>query len=573
MRSRPRGLAAALCIVVAVNAIAGGAAHGQTADQGGWFLNDVRVPGHLVARPNQKPVVIAIVDDAMRITHRDLAGFVWTNPREIPGNGVDDDGNGHVDDVHGWDVSDDDGDVGAPAGRTDLYHGTHLAGIVTTIARAAYGDSASRLIKIMPVKTIADRSPTTYLVDAYAGIEYAIAAGADIIICSWGVGQITPRESTILQDAADKGILVVAAGGNLPEEREQFPAAHKTVLAVASTDQEGRKVVNSNFGQFIDIAAPGMAIRGAGDSSDDSYAVRDGSSYAAAIVGAAAALVKLQHVSFSPKEVEACLLSSSTPIDLPGREYSAKLGAGKLNVEAAVVCRLLTEDTPATNHLTQTKGFLRAMNSSAAPFTWAIEPAGELRGIRFAPVAGQVRPLRGRLEFRASRSAGAPVVASHSLDALPASVYVPGTTAYVTFVPEGAGASADWLLEYEAVAIDFSAQYCRGTKEIREEGTLADGSGPADYAARTDCRWHIVAPAGKVIRFQIDEFDTEAKVDLVQFFNGSQTLQDQLMAVLSGPGTTPRELTTWSNDVLVWFVTDGRNQGRGWQMTYRFQDR
>jgi hypothetical protein len=129
------------------------------------------------------------------------------------------------------------------------------------------------------------------------------------------------------------------------------------------------------------------------------------------------------------------------------------------------------------------------------------------------------------------------------------------------------------LLKYESAAIDFRTLYCRGTKEIRTEGVLIDGSGPENYSANTECRWHIVAPAGKVIRFHVDEFDTEAKVDQVQFFNGSRTLQEQLMAIFSGPGTTPAELTTWGNEVLVWFVTNGTNQGRGWQLTYRFQDR
>jgi hypothetical protein len=76
-----------------------------------------------------------------------------------------------------------------------------------------------------------------------------------------------------------------------------------------------------------------------------------------------------------------------------------------------------------------------------------------------------------------------------------------------------------------------------------------------------------------VIRFQVDEFDTEAKIDLLYFFNGAATLREQLMAIFSGPGTTPPELTTWSHEALVWFVTDGRNQGRGWRMTYRFVDR
>ena len=93
----------------------------------------------------------------------------------------------------------------------------------------------------------------------------------------------------------------------------------------------------------------------------------------------------------------------------------------------------------------------------------------------------------------------------------------------------------------------------------------------AYYSARTDCRWHIMAPEGKVIRFQFDEIDTEAKTDFVFFFNGSGTRQDQLMAVFSGSDTPP-DVTTWSNEVLVWFATDGQNQGRGWQVTYRFQN-
>jgi hypothetical protein len=573
MGSRHLRLAAALCAAVAVGASASSTTHGQTRGQDDWFLDDVRVPRNLVARAGQKPVVIAIVDDAMRVTHRDLAGLIWTNPLEIPGNRVDDDGNGHVDDVHGWDVSDDDGEVSAPADRTDLYHGTHLAGIVAAVTRAAYGASASRLVQIMPVKTLADDSRTTYLANGYAGIEYAIAAGADIILCSWGVGQTTPRESRILQAAADKGILVVASAGNFPEEREQFPAAHETVLAVASSDQEGKKVAGSNFGQFIDIVAPGVAIRGASSAADAGDELRDGTSQATAIVAAAAALVKLQHPSFSPMKIEACLMSASAPIELPGRDYTAKLGAGRLNVEAAVACRFLVENTPPANRLVHTKGFLHASNPSAAPISWAVEPPGEFSGIRFKPVAGQGRAARGRLEFRTGPSPDARVLASHSLDALPASVYVPGRTAYVTLVPERTAVSADWLLGYEAVAIDFRTLYCSGTKDLTVAGTLTDGSGPEEYSARSSCRWHIIAPAGKVIHFQVDAFDTEAKVDLLHFFNGSSAVQDQLMAVFSGPGTTPPELTTWSHEVLVWFVTDGRNQGRGWQLTYRFQDR
>lgn len=378
-----------VCAIVAflLAAIPSSPVHAQTTHQDNWFLEDIRVPDNLAPGITDEPFVIAVVDDGMRITHRDLADFIWTNPLEIPDNRIDDDGNGYVDDVHGWDVSDENGDVGAPEGRADFYHGTHIAGVITNIARAAYGESAPRFIRIMPIKTLADSAPTTYLVDAYEGIEYAIRAGTDIIVTSWGVGQITSEESRILQEAADNGILVVASGGNLPEEREQYPAAHSTVLAVASTDPDGQKTLNSNYGQFIDISAPGVDIHSASVASDDSYAVRDGTSFSAAMVAAAAALIKLQHGFDSLKQIEACLESSAEPLEVPSFEYSAKLGSGKLNVEAAVTCDLLTGETGATNRLILPKGFLHGKTTTGpASITWAIEPEGRFKGIRFTPV-------------------------------------------------------------------------------------------------------------------------------------------------------------------------------------------
>ena len=496
---------AILIVVVMVGALAGRTTIGQSRDQGDWFLNDVHVPRNLVPGAIQKPIVIAIVDDAFRLTHRGLSDLLWTNPREIPGNRIDDDGNGHVDDVHGWDVSDDDGDVGAPANRTDLYHGTHLAGIIAAVVRTAYGDAAPRVVRIMPIKSLADYSPTTTLLTGYAGIEYAVAAGADIILCSWGVGQIAPRESRILQDAADKGILVVASGGNFPEERDQFPAAHAAVLAISATDQGGHKVVNANFGQFIDLAAPGVAIRSASAASDNGEEVHDGTGRPPPPPPrspSAHAHANIDQACHDATRLIAAAISANWV--LPG---AASPGAA-------------SSDTPPINRLVQTKGF-KMCGVRAPTIRWTIAPPGEFAGIRFTPITGQARSARGRIEFRASPAADAPVIASHALDALPATIYVAGGGAYVTFIPERDAPPLDWLLKYESAAIDFRTLYCRGTKEVRTEGVLTDGSGPENYSAGTDCRWHIIAPAGKVIRFHVDEFDTEPKVDQVQFFNGS----------------------------------------------------
>jgi len=545
-------------------------AHGQGTVDDDWYLQAIQTPEGLVPESGGHQIVIAIVDDGMRITHQDIRDFIWENPNEQAGNRVDDDGNGFVDDTQGWDVSDGDANVEPPEDRSDFYHGTHIAGIVSRMARTAYGDSASRFIRIMPIKSSADDAPNTYILDGYKGIGYAIQAGADIVIASWGVDQITPEESRILQQASDAGILVVASGGNLPEEREQYPAAHPAVLAVGSVERDGKKTVNSNYGRFIDLSAPGTGIHSAGIFSDDDYETRDGTSFSAAMVAATAAFIKLQHPSFSRKEIEACLKSASVPIEVTNRNYSAKLGAGKLNAEAAIACDLLEGKTKGVYRLTNPQGFLRAKGKSATSVTWAIEPEGEFKGIRFTPVFNREESPRGKIEFRADASPDAKVLASHSVDALPPGIYVSGTTAYVTFVMEKKRQRFDWLLEYKTDTIDFSKLYCRGITEINVESKITDGSGSAPYSAHSDCKWLITAPQGKVIHIEFDEMDTEANTDLVYFFNGLGT-HEKIMAIFSGSDIPP-ELTTWGNQVLVWFVTDGQNEGSGWQANFRFQE-
>ena len=364
---------------------------------------------------------------------------------------------------------------------------------------------------------------------------------------------------------------MVASGGNLPEERDQFPAAHPAAIAVGSVERDGQKTVKSNYGQYIDMSAPGTGIRSAATFSDDGYETREGTSFSAAMVATAAAFVKLQHPTFSSKEIESCLKSASVPIETSNVNFDAKLGAGQLNVAAAVACDFLIAEMPVENRLTRPKGFVRASGKNIESVSWAIEPQGKFQGIRFTPVFNREKKTRGTIEFRADESPDADIIASHSLDALPESIYVAGTTAYITFINEKQRKRFDWMLEYEAEAIDFSQLYCRGIKEVNVEGELSDGSGEAPYSANSNCKWLITAPAGQVIHFQFDDLHTEANTDMIYFFNGAGT-HEKMMAGFSGDELPP-EFTTWSNQVLVWFVTDGKNEGRGWHATYRFQER
>jgi hypothetical protein len=534
-----------------------------------WFLDAIGTPENLKAPSGSRPIVIAIVDDGVRSSHDDLRGFIWSNPAEIAHNRVDDDGNNYADDVHGWDVSDGDNSAEPPANQPQFYHGTHLAGVVARIARQAYGDAATKFIKIIPIKVLQDSSQSTYLKQAYEGIDYALAANADIILSAWGMVTITEQESRILERAEEQGALIVASAGNFPDERNQFPAAYPGVLAVSSIDRRGRKSASANFGPFVDIAAPGEGIEAASVESDTAYQARDGSSGAAAMVAAAAALLKVQHPGYSTREIKACLLSGSKALDPAKPEEQAKMGSGALDIAAALDCKLLEFGSHGDNQLDRPKGYLRPASPGATPVTWAIEPEGNIKGFRFSTIFNRGDSPGDKLEFRQSPSSTAETIASFTIPELPQNLYVAGDKAYVTYVPDGHSVP-DFLLAYEADTIDTRTLHCRGTTRLNEEGSITDGSGALEYSYNTDCKWLITAPPGKVVRFQFLTLDTETQRDMIYFFNGAGTHED-IMAIFSG-NKLPPELTTWNNQVLVWFVTDGQNQGQGWQATYRFVD-
>jgi hypothetical protein len=543
----------------------------QPAAPTNWHLDNIGVIKNAAPEKPRAPIVIAIVDDGVRVSHRDLKELIWTNQEETPGNRIDDDGNGFVDDVHGWDVSDGDPVAEPPDARlTEFYHGTHLAGIVAQLVRESYSTPASDLVRIMPVKALSDGADRPYIKDGYKGIEYAVRAGADIVLCAWGVGNISPEQERILEEAHERGVLIVASAGNFPEGRDQYPAAHDSVIGVAALDAEDKKTAKSNFGAFVNLSAPGEKILSTSATSDTAYEERDGTSQSAALVAGAAAIVKLQHPSFSKAQMTACLKQTATNIEGVNERYNARLGAGRLNVGSAAECPLFDDTTRQRRMLSNPQGFLRITRTEKAPFSWVIRTSGPIGGIRFTPRISGGRSADSTVEFFREESGQPRKVGNLLLSDFHSDFFVPGNTAYVAVATVGAGEDLDWLLEYRAEPIDLSKFYCRDTVHLYEEGTIDDGSGAHDYTYDNDCKWLITAPEGKVIEFKFIEFDTQPKVDFVYFFNGSGTHED-IMAGFSGPEIPP-EFKTWSNQVLVWFVTDGDVQGKGWKAEYRFRD-
>jgi hypothetical protein len=286
------------------------------------------------------------------------------------------------------------------------------------------------------------------------------------------------------------------------------------------------------------------------------------------MVAAAAALVRVQHPADTAEQVTACLKSSAESVDALNPRLAAQLGAGALDVSAAVECRLLEERAETQGPLRNPQGYLRHPDGRR-PAAWTVKPEGRFKGLRFwlrSPGGGP----GGALRFYSEGPSGARLVARHALRDLPESVFVAGTVGHVVFDPEAAGAGSEWLLEYRAEPIDFSRLYCSGTRRLDTEGEIVDGSGPEPYSANSDCKWLITAPEGKVVHVAFSEFDTEARVDQVLFFDGAGT-HERVMAAFSG-SSLPPELTTWRNQVLVWFVTDGEREGQGWRATVRFRD-
>ncbi len=533
------------------------------------FLEAINVPGGLVPATSD-PLLIAIVDDGVQISHEDLKGFIWNNPREISGNLIDDDGNGMVDDVHGWDVADDNALVAPPKNRlAAYYHGTHLAGIIAAVLRKAYGDQAKDFVKILPIKALSDHAEKTYIKDGYVGIEYAVRTGADIILCAWSSVHISEVEERILRQARDKGILVIGSAGNFSDELNHYPAAFESVIAVTALDREGHKLARSNFGSFVDLSASGHQIASSGALSDTHREVHSGSSQAAAMVAAATVVLKIQYPNYSPDEIKAALKNSADPFEPEDTKLIGKLGAGRLNVGKAVAG--IQQADSHKKSWRRPQGFLLYQQQNKEKSSWRIKVSGEIKGVWFKRPVAISNQGQGVLHFYREDNTGENPSLSYPLDSMPDKVFVSGNKVTVRFESASKAVESQWLMEYRVEPINFRTRFCRGSSYLTEEGSFDDGSGPEEYSAGTDCKWQITAPQGQVIRIRFTDFDTEAKTDFVYFFNGTGT-HEKIIAIYSGPNIPP-ELITWTNKVLIWFVTNATNQGRGWLAEYSFEEK
>lgn len=545
--------------------------HADSGFDTNWFLKSINTPKISLPTLSTKKIVIAVVDDGVRITHKDLKHFIWENPNEVPHNGIDDDGNGMIDDIHGWDISDNNNIVfPPPSNLRKFYHGTHLAGVITQIANASLGKSASEYISIMPVKTLSDHSSDTYLRDAYKGIDYAVNAGADIILTAWGLGPISTEESRILEEAKKKGVLVIASAGNIPENKKQYPAAFPSVIAVGALNHQNKKIQQSNFGQFIDLSAPGVDIYSASAISDTAYEYKEGTSFSAAMTAITAALIKLKHPEYTANQVKVCLTTSTDNLDKINSIYKGKLGSGKLNIEAAVNCPIFSGKGATNNELVKPQGYIFIKATQEKTISWFIKPSGEFKGLRFTmlPIEGETG--ESIISFFSGNDENKKLIASYPLASIPQNLFIAATPVYVSLDSNKHELKSNILLKYVSETIDYTKKYCKDIIYLNQEGVIEDGSGDNNYSYHSDCKWLITAPDNQVIKINFTEFNTETKTDFIYFFDGAGT-HEEIMAIFSG-NIIPPELITWNNQVLIWFVSDNKHQAKGWKATYTFQE-
>ena len=275
-----------------------------------WGLHNSEVEGIDIAAPlawkrttGGTDVVVAVVDTGVDYTHPDLAPNIWINRKEAEGKpGEDDDGNGLVDDLYGYDFANGDADP-----MDDLYHGTHCAGIVGARGNNELGVvGVNWNVSILPIKFM---NPTTggQLVNAIKSIAYAANQGARVINASWGGGAQSQLLEDLLREIAKKGVLFVAAAGNANSNTDfqpQYPAAYKVenVLSVGALRSTGELAEFSNYGKrSVHLAAPGVGILST--LPESRYGLLSGTSMAAPFVSGVAALLLAQEPKITLPEL------------------------------------------------------------------------------------------------------------------------------------------------------------------------------------------------------------------------------------------------------------------------------
>lgn len=327
-----------------------------------WYLEAIHARDGWSTVTGSRDIIVAVVDSGVDITHQDLRENIWKNPGEIPGNGTDDDQDGFVDDVHGWNfvASGPDLQPQTSAGGPEeaFVHGTAVASMIAAKGNNGIGIAGVAWhARLMPL-VVLDEDGYGRNEDVVRAIRFAVAHGADIINLSLVGYEYDAVFAEAIRDATSRGILIVSAAGNGEtetgidlDETPGYPACDEGEdqlgkITVTAIDRNGRKMPRANYGSCVDVSAPGTAIFAARPTRD----VRDasvpaagyigslsGTSIAAPLVSGLAVLLKAAHPAWRGAEIAARIQETADSVDAENPAYRGMLGRGRVNVGRALV--------------------------------------------------------------------------------------------------------------------------------------------------------------------------------------------------------------------------------------------
>lgn len=311
-----------------------------------WGMTSIDAPGAWNTTTGSSSVVVAVIDTGVDYNHRDLAANIWTNPGEIAGNGVDDDRNGFVDDIHGYDFANNDGNP-----MDDNGHGTHVSGTIAAVANNGQGVAGVNWSSSVMALKFLGSDGSGYLSDAIRAVNYATMMrtqyGVNVRVMnnSWGGGEYSAALESAIRASGNADILFVAAAGNDGTNNDanpQYPANYNppNVISVAAVDQNDRLASFSCYGATtVDVAAPGVSIYST--TPGNRYAIYSGTSMATPFVTGVAALAWAADPTASVAEVRNAIIAGADRV----ASLSGKVASGVLNARTTLA--LLDQPAPS----------------------------------------------------------------------------------------------------------------------------------------------------------------------------------------------------------------------------------
>ncbi|MBN2884967.1 S8 family serine peptidase [Patescibacteria group bacterium] len=327
-----------------------------------WYLSRIKAPAAWEKVNSSPDITIAVIDAGIEINHPDLKDNIWKNIKEIPDNNIDDDANGFIDDVNGWDFVQN---IPDPSPKFDedwtesgISHGTMVAGIIAATGNNREGIAGiSWKAKLMPLRALNDKGEGR-ISSVIRAIDYAVHNGADIINLSFVGFNYSQALQDAIQRAYDAGIIVVAAAGNEQSDGEGYnsdnnpiyPACYdgvngeNMVIGVAATDALDQKAGFSSYGfKCVDISAPGVSffstITPGGNPIDPNKyydGFWSGTSMAAPVISGSLALIAEANPQLRSSDIVNILFQSADNISRLNPEYLGQLGNGRVNLDRAV---------------------------------------------------------------------------------------------------------------------------------------------------------------------------------------------------------------------------------------------